>query len=1082
MRRFLLLLLLLLLPAITYAQVSDLLISEYIEGSSNNKAIELFNGTGSAVNLAAGQYVIQMYFNGSSSAGLTVNLAGTVASGDVFVLAHASAAAAILAQADQTNSASWFNGDDAIVLRRGGATGTIVDVIGQVGNDPGTEWGTGLASTADNTLRRKAGACTGDGTATDAFDPSAGFDGFAQDDFSGLGSHSAECAGEEQAPSVGATVPASGATGISAGANITITFSEDVNVSGSWFTIRRQGGDEIAAAATGGPRIFTLDPSAQLQEGAVYEMTIHAAGVSDQDGNDPPDGMAADYSFSFTVASAAAITKISAVQGSGSSTPIPGQTVTIEGIVVGDFQTGDGDQYELDGFYVQEEPADYDASQLTSEGIFVFATGGTDVRPGDVVRVTGVANEYVTSSGASSLTQLRDVSLVSIVGTASLPAPADISLPVSSLLDFERYEGMLVRFPQELLIAEYFDFDRYGEIVLARPLDGMQRPFTPTSYARPGAAANQAAQANTFSRIKIDDGRGDQNPDPLRHPNGANFTTGNRFRGGDLVGNAVGVMDDRFGTYRIQPTAAAAYTPANPRAGAPEEVGGSLKVSSFNVLNYFLTIDNGRSICGPGSNQECRGADTQEEFVRQRTKILNALAEINADVFGLIELENTAGVEPLADIVGGLNERLGAGTYSSITTGTIGTDAIKVGIIYKPSVVTPKGGYAILNSAADARFIDTKNRPSLAQSFTEISSGGVFTVVVNHLKSKGSDCNDIGDPDLGDGQGNCNRTRRLAAEALVDWLAGDPTGSGDPDFLIIGDLNAYDEEEPIDAIRAGADGIAGTADDFVDLIEKYHGEFAYSYVFDGQLGYLDYALASSGLSRQATGAADWHINADEPDVIDYDMSFKKAAQDALYEPVPYRSADHDPVIVGLNVGPQSGRRSLSGAVVGTADSPVAGATITVDGDESLVVTTDTSGRFIFSESLAPGYHSVTVSASGFHTATFDLAMPDENKQVVLGLIPSDVPPPMPPFTVCATVTAASGSGPVLSGVTVEILQSENVVQQTVTDARGTGCSAVLQAGSYQVRFSKPGYQTLTADLELNANKRIVISLIPSNLE
>lgn len=1081
MRR-LLLLLLLLLPAITYGQVSDLLISEYIEGSSNNKAVEIFNGTGSAVDLAAGGYVLQMYFNGSSTAGLTINLTGTVAAGDVFVLAHGSAAAAILAQADQTNSSGWYNGDDAIVLRRGGATGTIVDVIGQAGNDPGTEWGTGLASTADNTLRRKAAACTGDGNATDAFDPSASFDGFAQDDFSGLGSHTAECGGAEQAPSVSSTVPASGATGIAAGANITITFSENVNVSGSWFTIRRQGGDQIAAVATGGPRIFTLDPSAQLQEGAVYEVTIDADGVSDQDGNDPPDLMAADYSFSFTVASAAAITKISAVQGSGNTSTIAGQTVTIEGIVVGDFQTGDGDQYELDGFYVQEEASDYDSNPLTSEGIFVFSTGGADVHAGDVVRVTGVVNEYITSSGASSLTQLRDVSSLVVSGTASLPAPVDISLPVSSLLDFERYEGMLVRFPQELLIAEYFDFDRYGEIVVARPLDGMERPFTPTSYARPGAAANQAAQANMLGRIKIDDGRGDQNPDPLRHPNGGNFTTSNRFRGGDLVSNAVGVMDDRFGTYRIQPTAAAVYTPANPRTEAPEEVGGSLKVSSFNVLNYFLTIDNGRNICGPGSNQECRGADTPEEFARQRTKILNALAEINADVFGLIEMENTAGVEPLADIVGGLNERLGAGTYAYIATGTIGTDAIKVGVIYKPSVVTPKGGYAILNSAADSRFIDTKNRPSLAQSFTENSSGGVFTVVVNHLKSKGSDCNDIGDPDLGDGQGNCNRTRTLAAQALVDWLAGDPTGSDDPDYLIIGDLNSYDEENPIDAIKVGSDGIAGTADDFVDLIEKYHGEFAYSYVFDGQLGYLDYALASSGLSRQTTGAADWHINSDEPDVIDYDMTFKKAAQDALYEPIPYRSADHDPVVVGLNVGPQSTTRSLSGVVVGSADSPVAGATLTLDGDGSLVVTTDTSGRFIFSESLAPGYHTLTVGASGFHTATFDLTMPDENKQVVLGLIPSNVPPPAPPFTVCATVTATNGGGPLLSGVTVEIIQSENVVQETVTDVRGTGCSDVLQAGSYQVRFSKPGYQTLTTDLELNTNKQIVVSLIPSGLE
>jgi hypothetical protein len=172
---------------------------------------------------------------------------------------------------------------------------------------------------------------------------------------------------------------------------------------------------------------------------------------------------------------------------------------------------------------------------------------------------------------------------------------------------------------------------------------------------------------------------------------------------------------------------------------------------------------------------------------------------------------------------------------------------------------------------------------------------------VNHLKSKGSDCNAIGDPDLGDGAGNCNLTRKAAAEALVDWLAGDPTGSGDPDFLIIGDLNSYEKEDPIDAILAGSDDVLGTGDDYTDLIFHYQGEDAYSYVFDGQLGYLDHALANQDLLDEVTGTTVWHINADEPDLIDYDTSFKLPAQDAIYAPDAYRSSDHDPVIAGLAV-------------------------------------------------------------------------------------------------------------------------------------------------------------------------------------
>jgi len=206
-----------------------------------------------------------------------------------------------------------------------------------------------------------------------------------------------------------------------------------------------------------------------------------------------------------------------------------------------------------------------------------------------------------------------------------------------------------------------------------------------------------------------------------------------------------------------------------------------------------------------------------------------------------------------------------------------------------------------LDSADDPRFIDTKSRPALAQTFQVNATGAIFTVVVNHFKSKGSDCNDVGDPDLGDGQGNCSQTRRLAAEALVDWLAADPTGSGDPDFLIMGDLNAYAQEDAIDEIKAGSDDIVGTSDDFTNLIAHFQGLYAYSYTFDGQAGYLDHALANASLLTQVTGAADWHINSDETDVLDYDTSFKPIEQEALYEVNAYRTSDHDPVVVGLNL-------------------------------------------------------------------------------------------------------------------------------------------------------------------------------------
>jgi Ca2+-binding RTX toxin-like protein len=406
-----------------------------------------------------------------------------------------------------------------------------------------------------------------------------------------------------------------------------------------------------------------------------------------------------------------------------------------------------------------------------------------------------------------------------------------------------------------------------------------------------------------------------QNPAFVRHPDGDAFGLDNRFRGGDTVENATGVMDFAFSLYRIQPTAPADYTSVNPRPTEPEPISGNLRVAAMNTLNFFLTLDTTASDTGPGpcgGNQtlDCRGADADQpdEFTRQRVKLLAALAGLNGDIIGLNELENTPGVDPLGDptngIVAGLNAMSGVGPYSYIDTGVIGTDAIRVGLIYRSEKVVPIGGFEILDSTDDPRFLDTKNRPSLAQTFEDLATGARFTVVVNHFKSKGSDCNDVGDPDDGDGQGNCSGTRTLAAQALVDWLATDPTGSGDPDFLIMGDLNSYAQEDSIDAIKAGSDDAAGTGDDYTNLIAQYQGTYAYSYTFDGQAGYLDHSLASSSIASQVAGAADWHINSDEPDLLDYDTTFKPPAQDAIYEPNAYRSSDHDPVIVGLNLLPQ----------------------------------------------------------------------------------------------------------------------------------------------------------------------------------
>ncbi len=564
-------------------------------------------------------------------------------------------------------------------------------------------------------------------------------------------------------------------------------------------------------------------------------------------------------------------TPIYTVQGDGFASPLDGTQVDVEGIVTGDLQDG---KY---GFTIQDPLGDGDIT--TSDGIFVYTTS-LDVNVGDHVRVTGYVDEYY------GLTEITSVSDLEICSTGNAIAPTPISLPVLDTSDLEAYEGMLVTFPQSLYISEYYNFGRYGEIVLST-----SRQFQPTATYDPGSvAAAQMLADNLLNRIKLDDGRGSENPDPALHPNGSIFDLSNLFRGGDVLNNLTGVVDYNYGEYKIQPTIGADSVSLNPRTAHPDDVGGSLKVASFNVLNYFSTIDTGAEICGPNLDLRCRGADTAEEFERQRTKIFAALAAMDADVVGLIEIENNT--EAIQDLVDGLNTVVGAGTYAYVDTGYIGGDAIKVAFIYKTATVSLVGDYAVLDTSVDSRFIDTKNRPVLAQTFMDSANGGIFTAAVNHLKSKGSDCDAIGDPDLDDGAGNCNLTRTAAAEALVDWLATDPTSSGDADFLIIGDLNAYDKEDPIDAILAGG---------YSDLVYQYLGENAYSYVFDGQLGYLDHALANGALGSEISGVTVWHINADEASLIDYDMSYKKDAQDAIYAPDAYRSSDHDPVIIGLNL-------------------------------------------------------------------------------------------------------------------------------------------------------------------------------------
>lgn len=729
----------------------------------------------------------------------------------------------------------------------------------------------------------------------------------------------------DTAPSISSTFPVNGSTNFPVNANLTVAFSEPVNVTSSWFTLvcSVSGMSGVPTSFSGGPTIFTLDPGITLTNGETCTLTVLKTQVSDQDNNDPPDNMVLDFTVGFSPfdVCTTTYTPIYEIQGNGPAAAITG-AVTTQGVVVGDYEVPSGSG-QIRGFYIQDLTGDGDDE--TSDGIFVFNGNNNSVNLGDVVRVTGSAGEF------QNQTQVSASSIVSC-GTGTVD-PVDVTLPFSVTNNPERFEGMLVRLPQTLYVTEHFQLGRFGQVVVSSG----GRLQQPTNMVNPGPLSIAMQIANNLNRIIIDDGTNLPNPDPILFGRGGlPLSASNTLRGGDTATNIVGVMTYTWAghaasgnAYRVRPINAldgyVNFVEANSRPTAAPDVNGSLTVVGMNLLNFFNTfdgipdnVDNCTFGVG-GLPADCRGADTQSEFDRQVPKTVAAILAMNPDVIGINEIEND-GYGPDSSIqylVDQLNAFAGAGTYAFIdvdaATGQVnalGTDAIKVGMLYKPASVTPVGQTAALNSIAfvNGGDSDPRSRPSLAQAFEQNSNGQVFIVDVNHLKSKGDSglfaiCtdsnpgNDTPNCDQGDGQGYWNYARSNSATELMNWLATDPTGTGDPDILLIGDYNSYAMEDPITVIKNAG---------FTNLIESFLGPDAYSYVFDGQWGYLDHALGSASIVPQITGVGDYHINSDEPSVLDYNMDFKSAGQIlSLYAPNQFRVSDHDPVLVGLCLPPSA---------------------------------------------------------------------------------------------------------------------------------------------------------------------------------
>ncbi|MFG2078014.1 ExeM/NucH family extracellular endonuclease [Nonomuraea maritima] len=533
---------------------------------------------------------------------------------------------------------------------------------------------------------------------------------------------------------------------------------------------------------------------------------------------------------------------IAQVQGGGDASPVAGQDVRIEGVVTGAFQASG----RLGGFYVQSGTPDRDPA--TSEGLFVFSSA--QVRTGDRVLVSGKAIEF------NGLTEISPATKVDVCGAAEPVKPVKVDLPLPKGVTFERYENMLVTFKDKLAASEIYNLGRYGEITLAQG----GRLWQPTDRA--GVDTEKDARR----KILLDDASTAQNPATLPYRTEGSDSV----RIGDEVAKLTGVLTYGFDLYRVQPTQPVVFRPKNPRPAAPRKVGGDVRVAGLNTLNWFTTLGS-------------RGATTTAERDRQLAKLVANILTLNPDVAGLMEVERNGDVA-LNALVDALNAKAGAGTYRAVGHPLPGTDAIQTALIYKPAAVSPVGA---ARSSSDPIF----NRPPLVQTFRKTGKNGKsFTIIVNHFKSKG--CSDADGPatgpdaDQGDGQSCYNAKRVKQAKAvlsLVESLRLD-------NVLVVGDINAYGEEDPIRAFEDG--GLTSLSKKYVAKDDRY------SYVFDGLSGELDHALAGKDLRKLVTGATIWHVNADEGRFMDYNTEFNPPY---LYAPDPYRSSDHDPLLVGLNL-------------------------------------------------------------------------------------------------------------------------------------------------------------------------------------
>ncbi len=668
---------------------------------------------------------------------------------------------------------------------------------------------------------------------------------------------------------------------------------------------------------------------------------------------------------------------IAQIQGTGAASPLVGQTVTTTGVVTALYASGG-----FNGAYIQTPGTGgvLDPGHDASHGLFVFGSAfAQSVDLGDTLDITGTVSEF------NGLTQIQPAEWQESA-TAGTVTPTPITFPMAEP-QREALEGMLVDATSgTYTITNNYATNTFGELGLAAGDTVLPQP---TNEVRPRTSAYDNLVARNASRlITLDDGQS------INFTSGANrnipgpwLTTGNEVRtGASVTIDGPLVLDYRNNLWKLQPVEpfgaggeSATVASGSTRETQPDDVGGPIKLASFNVLNYFTTTgedwesssrgtctwytdrDGERITVNTCTNNGPRGAANDTSLARQQAKIVAAINALDADVLSLEEIEDTAKLggpdrdEALTTLVAALNADAGhqkwAPVLSPDTVPVTGQDVIRTAFIHQVDAVEPVGPSVILDSPA---FVNA--RAPLAQEFRPVDgdAGQDFLAIVNHFKSKGS--GEGADADQGDGQGASNRSRVRQAEALVEFVAALEAQTDTDRVFLLGDFNSYAKEDPLQIIEDAG---------FVNIDQRLTDEETYQ--FDGLHGSLDHVFASSAAFARVTGADVWTINAPESIGREYSR-FNNNVTNLFDASSPYRASDHDPVLVGFDPGEAAAVGTTTAAKVPSpvwADEPfeVAVTVASKVGSPRGTVTVSAGGKVLGSAQVSDGAATVKIAAN-----------------------------------------------------------------------------------------------------------------------